>query len=152
MKLESVLKEKDIEFEKHTHQKAYTAQELAHAEHVSGFMVAKPVVVRAGDEFVMCVVAAPKHVDLKRVGEVLKKADVRLATEMEMSRACPDCDLGAEPPVGSLFGMKTIMDTGLEQDDYVFMQAGKHTESIKIRREDWERICEPTRARIASGG
>jgi Ala-tRNA(Pro) deacylase len=152
MNLETVLKEKGIPFEKHTHPRAYTAQELAQAEHVTGFMVAKPVVVRAGDEFLMCVVAAPKHVDLERVGEVIGRPDVRLATEIELTRVCPDCEVGAEPPVGTLFGMRTIVDIGLEPDEHLIMQAGKHTDSIKMRREDWERVCEPTRARIAGGG
>jgi prolyl-tRNA editing enzyme YbaK/EbsC (Cys-tRNA(Pro) deacylase) len=52
--------------------------------------------------------------------------------------------------VGSLFGMKTIMDTNLKDDEFLVMQAGTHTEAIKMRREDWERCCEPTEAQIAS--
>ena len=150
MKLETFLKEGGFNFEKHTHPKTYTSQELAHEEHVSGYIVAKPVIVKGSTEYTMCVLPAPKHLDLTRVADVLMESEVRLATESEMAELFPDCELGAEPPVGSLFGMKTIMDTNLKDDDFLVMQAGTHTEAIKMRREDWERCCEPTEAQIAS--
>ena len=149
MNLQSFLDEKGIRYEKHTHTKAYTAQGLAHAEHVSGYVVAKPVIVKGSGGFAMCVLPAPKHVDLERVAEVLHEKEVRLASEPEMAELFPDCELGAEPPVGSLFGMKTIMDTRLEDDSFLIMQAGSHTESIRLRREDWQRVCEPLVASIA---
>ena len=150
MKLEALLKDRGIDYEKHSHAKTYTAQRLAHEEGVSGYMVAKPVVVKGASDFTMCVVQAPKHLDLQRVGEVLKEPKVRLATEAEMADLFPDCELGAEPPVGVLFGMKTIMDTQLQEDEFLVMQAGSHTEAIKMDRKDWERLCQPVVASIAA--
>lgn len=149
MNLETFFSKNRIPFEKHTHTPAYTAQGLAQAEHVSGYMVAKPVVVKAGSGFAMCVLTAPQQLDRKQVARVLKEQDVRLATESEMADLFPDCELGAEPPIGSLFGMKTIADERLEQDDYLVMQAGTHRDSIRIKREDWERACKPIVASIA---
>ena len=149
MRLESFLDEHGIPYEKHTHPITYTAQALANAEHVSGYLVAKPVVVRAGAGFALCAVAAPQHVDLKRVAEVLRERDVRLATEAEMATIFPDCEVGAEPPVGALFGLTTIMDTRLKDDEYIVMQSGSHREAVKVRRADWERLCQPLVAPIA---
>jgi len=151
MKLESYLMERGIGYEKHQHATTYTAQALAAAEHVSGYMVAKPVIVKSASDFVMCVLSAPDHLDLKLLAEVLQDPNVRLATETEMARLFPDCELGAEPPVGALFGMKTIMDARLREDDFLVMQAGTHTESIKMRRDEWERLCEPVVTPIATG-
>lgn len=150
MKIEEFLSERGITYEKHRHASAYTAQGLAHAEHVSGYMVAKPVIVRGEKGFTMCVLPAPKHLDLARVADALAEDEVRLATETEMAELFPDCELGAEPPIGSMFGMKTLMDPQLEEDTYVIIQAGSHTESIKIRRAEWERLCNPAVAPIAS--
>jgi len=149
MKLETLLEEQQIDFEKHTHAPAYTAQRLADVEHVSGYMVAKPVVVKGNSGFAICVLPAPKQLDLERVGEIMGDPDVRLASESEMAELFPDCELGAEPPVGSLFGMRTIMDTSLRDDDELLMQAGTHTEAIRTRRADWERLCNPIIGRIA---
>ena len=151
MKLESFLQKNGIDYERHTHPKAYTAQELAHEEHVSGYLVAKQVIVKGAAGYAMCVLQAPKHVDLRRVAEVLREPEVRLASEAEMANLFPDTELGAEPPVGSMFGMKTIMDPQLRDDEFLVMQAGTHTEAIKIRREDWEKLCEPIVAPITSG-
>ena len=151
MRLESLLEEQRIDFEKHTHTPTYTAQRLADAEHISGYLVAKPVVVKGAAGYTMCVLAAPKRVDLKRVADVLGEPSVRLASESEMTSLFPDCEIGAEPPVGALFGMKTIMDVQLKQDEYLVMQAGTHTDAVKLRRADWERLCAPVVAAIAAG-
>ena len=149
MKLESYLQDQGVDYEKHHHATTYTAQGLAHAEHVSGYMIAKPVIVKGDSGFSMCVLPAPKQLDLQRAAEVLHE-EVRLATESEMAKLFPDCELGAEPPVGVLFDMKTIMDLQLKDDEYLVMQANSHTEAIKMRRADWERLCNPQVASIAS--
>lgn len=149
MQLEAFLQQQGVGYEKHAHTVAYTAQELATAEHVSGYMVAKPVVVKGSKGFVMCVVPAPRHVDLARVAKAMGEKHVRLATEEEMASLFPDCEVGAEPPVGKLYGLPTIMDTQLEQDEELVMQAGTHTLAIRMRRADWQKVCEPAVAPIA---
>ena len=149
MKLEQLLQERGIGYEKHKHRLTYTAQRMAAEEHVSGYDVAKPVVVKSGDTFTMCVVPACLRLDLARVAGLLKQPEVRLATEAEMESLFPDCELGAEPPVGTMFGMKTIMDEQLRDHEHLTMQAGTHTEAVKLRRQDWEKLCEPMVALIA---
>jgi Ala-tRNA(Pro) deacylase len=151
MKLKSLLEERGIDYRKSTHVTTYTAQGLAHEEHVSGYMVAKPVVVKGATEFAMCVLPAPAHLDLNRVAEALGEAEVRLATEAEMVDLFQDCELGAESPVGSLYGLKTLVDTRLKKDEHLVMQAGSHTESIELLREDWEKLCDPISASITLG-
>ncbi len=149
MKIEQVLNDRGIGYEKHIHKATYTAQRLASEEHVSGYDVAKPVVVKGGDTFTMCVLPACSRLDLARVAELLDRSDVRLATEAEMATLFPDCELGAEPPIGNLFGMQTIEDEDLHHEEFLTMQAGSHTEAVKLRREDWEALCEPIVAPIA---
>lgn len=149
MTLEDFLQQNRIGYEKHTHPLAYTAQALADVEHVSGYMVAKPVVVRSGRRYILCVVAAPKHVDLQRVAQVLGVPEAQLADERDLARLFPDCELGAEPPVGALFGLPTIMDKQLEEDEFLVMQAGTHTDAVKVRRSDWQHACRPQVAAIA---
>ena len=151
MKLEVLLEESGINYEKHLHSTTYTAQGLAAEEHVSGYMVAKPVIVMHRNDAVMCVIPAPKHIDLKRVADALNLPEVHLATEGEMAELFPDCELGAEPPVGKMYNMRTVMDRSLKEDEFLIMQAGTHRESVKVRREDWEKICEPIEGDITQG-
>lgn len=149
MKLEMVLDDREIPYKKLWHRPTYTSQDLASAEHVSGYEVAKPVVVRGDRGFAMCVVAAPDQLDLVEAARLLGEKVVRLATEDEMKRLFPDCELGAEPPVGALFGIPTIMDHRLRYDERLFMQMGSHTEAVRMRRVDWEQIARPIVGAIA---
>lgn len=150
MNLEATLEHRGIAFQRSRHRPAYTSQDLAAAEHVSGYLVAKPVVVKGRAGFAMCVLAACDHVNLNRAAAAIHDKDVRLATEDEMRDLFPDCELGAEPPVGTLYDMQTIMDEHLREDDYMVMQSGSHSEAIELRREDWERLCNPIVASITN--
>lgn len=143
MDFEAYLRRHQIRYELHRHPTTYTAQGLAQVEHVSGFMVAKPVIVKGDGGFAMCVLPAPDHVDLERVAGLLGESDVRLATEAEMGDLFPECEVGAEPPIGPLFGMRTLMDPRLTRDEFLVMQAGNHHEAVKVRRADWERMAHP---------
>jgi Ala-tRNA(Pro) deacylase len=146
-----MLRQRAIPFERRVHSATYTSQELADAEHVSGYMVAKPVIVKGRSGYTMCVLAACDHLDLNKVANVLGEKDVQLAEESEMQSLFPDCEIGAEPPVGVLFDLKTIMDERLRRDQHLVMQAGSHTEAVDIRREDWEELCKPVVAVIRRG-
>lgn len=149
MILEKALKEQNVAFRKSRHRSCFTSPELAAEVHVSGYNVAKPVIVKASAGFAMCVLTACDQLDLARVAEVLGETTVRMATENEMRRLFPDCEIGAEPPVGSLFGIRTIVDERLHRDEEIVMQAGTHRDAIELRRADWERVCKPIIAKIA---
>ena len=149
MDIESYLQSKGIAYEKHVHEKAYTAQELAHAEHVSGYMVAKPVIVKTDYDYAMCVLPAPHHLNLERAAQALQEPQVELASEKELADLFPDCELGAEPAIGSMYGMETVVDQSLHEDTHIIMSAGTHHEAIRINRDDWEKICEPLVASIS---
>jgi Ala-tRNA(Pro) deacylase len=149
MKLEEFLQQHGVEYERHTHPITYTSQGLAQIEHVSGYVVAKPVIVKGSQGYVMCVLPAPEHLNLERLAGVLNDPPLRLATEAEMAELFQDCDLGAEAPIGALYGMRTVADNRLREDEYLIMQAGTHTEAIKVRRADWEAVCQPTFGAIA---
>jgi Ala-tRNA(Pro) deacylase len=151
MKLEALLDNKHIGYEKHVHPPTYTAQRLADVEHISGYKVAKPVVVRTRKGYAICVLPAPKQLDIDKVAELIDDPTVRLASESEMGDLFPDCELGAEPPIGSMFGMRTIMDESLREDEHILMQAGSHTEAIRTRRADWEQLCNPIIGWISRG-
>jgi Ala-tRNA(Pro) deacylase len=165
MKTSDYLKQQHVSFELLQHGTTYTAQELAAMEHVPGrnvakpvlvraddkFVrnVAKPVLVRADDKFVLCVLPAPSMVDLKRVADAMGAEAAELASETELASVFDDCELGAEPPFGHLYGIDTLMDSSLCKDDYLVFQAGSHTEAVKINRSDYERLAAPQVASFA---
>lgn len=143
MKLTDLLDQRGVAYERTTHPAAYTAQTLAAEEHESGYHVAKPVVVKGRGGYVMCVVPACLRLDMDRLGRLMQDDSVRLATEDEMAAIFKDCELGAEPPVGELFGMETLMDETLKDEEFLLFQSGTHTDAVRIRREDYEKVAHP---------
>jgi len=125
------------------HRTAYTSQDLAAAEHVSGRKVVKPVVVEADGRFVLCALPASRKVDLPILRQTLNAADVQMVEERTLNRLFPGCDLGAEPPIGNMYGLPTLLDESLIGADDVTFQAGTHEDSVTIRFADYRRVSNP---------
>jgi Ala-tRNA(Pro) deacylase len=104
------------------------------------------VVVRADGQFVMCALPACYRVDLSELRQQLQCQDVRLADEMKLRELFPDCELGAEPPVGRIYGMPTLMDESLVADDCVTFQAGTHSDSVTMSMAEYRRLAQPEMA------
>jgi Ala-tRNA(Pro) deacylase len=143
-RLRNLLSAKKLPYEILIHRHAYTAQEVAQASHVAGRLLAKPVVVcESEDCFYMAVVSAPQHVDLTGIHRMTGRPKGRLASEDELRRLFPDCDLGAMPPIGKLYGMPLYMDEEFRAHDDIYFQAGNHEEIVKMRFEDFEKLAGP---------
>jgi Ala-tRNA(Pro) deacylase len=149
MDLESWLKDKGVRYEKHKHRESFTAQEIAAAEHEPGRFVAKPVIVKADGKLVMAVVPASHRVDLGRLAKALAAKKAELAAEADFAEKFAECELGAEPPVGSLFGMPMIVDQAIADDEHILFQSGRHNEAILMRTREYLQVTQPTVARFA---
>ena len=143
MKLVEFLDKSGTNYEVTEHEAAFTAQSMARAEHEPGRYVAKPVIVKADDEYLMCVLAACYKIDLLALKNQLGAASVDLAEESDIGRLFPDCELGAEPPFGNLYGLTTIMDKNLAEDGHIMFQAGTHKQAIQIGMDDYKKLVEP---------
>ena len=149
MKISEYLKERGVYFSMHEHPPAYTAQEVAAEEHISGNLLAKAVVVNTGDRYVMCVVPASFKVDMEKVARILGVKSIRLADETELAKLFPDAEVGAEPPFGNLYDLTTLVDENLAADDELMFQAGSHRHSILMKYADYASIAEPEVADLA---
>jgi Ala-tRNA(Pro) deacylase len=68
---------------------------------------------------------------------------IALATEAELEKLFPDCELGAMPPFGSLYGLRVYLDRSLTREPEIYFQDGTHHEVIEMRYEDFERLVRP---------
>jgi len=142
-KLKECLDGNKVNYDVLTHPQVYTAQDVAAAMHVSGKELAKSVVVKAGDGFVLAVLPAPRKVDEERFQEVVGAKEVRMAHESEFASLFPGCELGAMPPFGNLYGVDVYVDRSLTQDDEIVFNAGTHVEAIRMKYKDFERLVSP---------
>ena len=145
MKVASFLKEQRVPFDLIPHRDTYDAQRMAATIHVSGREVAKTVLLRAsgGETYVVAVLPANKSVDFQEAGRLVGGGELELAAESEIAERCPDCELGVLPPFGSQYGIKTIVDRSLVEDDEIVFEGNTHHEAIRMKFEDFQRIEQP---------
>ncbi len=142
-KLQEFLEVNQVPFKHTVHSLAYTAREVAAAEHLPPRDVAKVVIIWADTGYQMVVLPANRAVDLSELRASLGLSHARLATEEEIGRLFPDCDLGAMPPFGNLYNMQVYADSGLALDDWIAFNAGSHTDVLHMRFKDYRWLVNP---------
>lgn len=142
-KLKAYLDENKVKYVAIKHSSAYTAQEIAASAHVSGKEFAKTVMIKIEGKMAMAVLPASFQIDFNRLKTVFGTQRVSLATEAEFKYFFPDCELGAMPPFGNLYDMEVFVAETLAEDKEIAFNAGTHTEMIKMKYEDFERLVKP---------
>src|SRR5581483_8138333 len=142
-RLKEYLDGQHVHYEALPHPETHRAPELAATLHVSGKELAKVVIVKVNERFVMTVLPASWKVDVKRLKEVFGTKHVRLATEDEFKELFPDCQVGAMPPFGNLYGLDVYVDRSLTEDEEIFFEAGSYDTAIKMRQQDFADLVHP---------
>ena len=137
------LEQRGIAYEERQHPDAYTAQQVAQHEHVSGHRVAKVVCVMADGAPLELVLPASRRANLGVVRQVLGADEIRLATEEELSQFFTDCEVGAIPALRHGKGVDVIMDGHLRCDGDIFILGGTHRDALRMRFDDWFALVNP---------
>lgn len=151
-KLKEFLDSHNVKYVSITHSRAYTAQEVAAFTHIRGREFAKTVMVKLDGKMAMAVLPATRKVDLDALKQAAGAHKAELATEQEFQYMFPECETGAMPPFGNLYGMDVYADTSLREDEEIAFNAGSHTEVIRMAYQDFERLVNPKIANIAQAG
>jgi Ala-tRNA(Pro) deacylase len=148
-RLEKYLQEAGVWFATMTHPVAYTAQEVAAAQHVPGKQLAKVVLVDADGKLVMLVLPASYRVDFPKLKSALKAKKIRLAKEEQFGGAFTDCEVGAMPPFGNLYDLPVHVDSSLAEAPEIVFKVGSHTSSMKVKFADYKKLAKPEIADFA---
>jgi Ala-tRNA(Pro) deacylase len=149
MKLDDLLTSRQVPFERLQHRTVYGANRVAQTLHVPGREVAKTVLLRTENGYVMTVLQANQRVDMEKVRQCLEGEWVEMASEGEMMRVFPDCEVGAMPPFGSLYHVQTLVDESLAQDEEIVFEGHNHEEAIRMAYKDFEAIEHPLKGNFA---
>ena len=147
-KIVQYLMDNHVPYRRHWHTRAVSAQELAACLHVTGYRVAKSVLVDADGTKYIAVLPAAEMLDDKLFARAVGAHDVRLLPEQAFARLFPDCEVGAEPPFGGLYGLPVVLDERLAGDQLVVFRAGSHEETLEIRGDDFYALESPITAPI----
>ena len=149
-KLTEFLDSEGVKYQTINHSPAFTAQEVAASAHIPGKELAKTVMVKVDDELAMAVLPSFKRVDLDRLQKATDAKHVELASEREFRELFPECELGAMPPFGNLYGIKVFVDDSLAEDEEIAFNAGSHTELMRLSYRDFERLVHPQVIEVAA--
>ncbi len=142
-KLKEFLDQERIKYVSIVHSTAYTAQEVAASAHITGKELAKTVIVELDGKMAMAVLPANRKIVLQDLREVTGSQEVKFASEEQFKQRFPDCETGAMPPFGNLYGMDVYVGESLTENDQIAFNAGSHTEVIKLSYKDFERLVQP---------
>jgi len=126
-----------------SHSPAHTAQDIAASAHIPGREMAKTVILRLDDRLAMAVLPASELVDLELLADAAFAQKVELADEEEFGDRFPDCQLGAMPPFGNLYGMDVYVADSLAEDEEIAFNAGSFTELVRMAYSDYARLVKP---------
>ncbi len=125
------------------HPEAFPAQEVAHTLHVSGKHFAKAIVVQADGRRVMAVLPASRRLNVHQLRDALKVKRVEMVPESELAKLCSDCELGAFPPFGNLYGLEVWVDSTLSESEEIVFNAGSHTDAVRMKYSDYVKLVKP---------
>ncbi len=141
--LKQFLDSNHVKYMSVVHSPAYTAQEVAQSLHMSGRAMAKVVIVELDGDLAMAVLPATRKIVSQDLRDITGCDSVRLASEMEFKSRFPDCEVGAMPPFGNLYGMEVYASEELARNKEIAFNAGSHVEVIRMAYADFERLVEP---------
>jgi len=142
-RLQAFLDDNQIKYVVISHSRAFTTQEVAATTHIPGKELAKSVIVEIDGEMAMAVLPGSQKVDVDLLCDAVGAEQVTLAKESAFKDRFPECDLGAMPPFGNLYGMPVYVADSLSEDEEIAFNAGSHTELVKMGYRDFERLVQP---------
>jgi Ala-tRNA(Pro) deacylase len=143
-KIRAFLDTRGVKYVTIRHSPAFTAAEVAASAHVAGRDFAKTVIMWVGGRLAMVVLPASRRIVLHDLREMLESPEARIASESEFRDEFPDCELGAMPPFGNLYGLPVYVAASLAAEPEIAFNAGTHTEVIKMAFADYENLVQPT--------
>lgn len=148
-KLKEFLDSHKVKYVTIRHSLAYTAQEIAATAHIPGKELAKTVIIKIDGKMAMAVLPASYRVDFGMLKQAAGAKRVELASEEEFKNLFPECEIGAMPPFGTLYGMEVYVASSLAEDEEIAFNAGSHSELIKLSYKDFKELVKPKEVKFS---
>ncbi|WP_428033090.1 aminoacyl-tRNA deacylase [Amphritea sp.] len=137
--VQKFLNQGEIPYRLLRHPYTETSLRSAIAAHVPARRMAKGVVLRDDEGFLMAVVPSDRRVDLhainRQMGRVLSPAAQR-----DVKILFRDCNSGAVPALGQAYNMQVIWDDHLADEPDCYMEAGDHQDLICFSQSTFKQV------------
>ena len=130
-----------VNYDTISHSYSNSSLHTAHAANIPVEKMVKSVVLEDAQGFIMALVPANHYLKINEVNLLFDRR-MSLATESKLDHLFTDCDHGAIPPIGSAYGISTVIDNNLENCDDVYIEAGNHTEVLHLSGCEFRNLLE----------
>ena len=103
---------------------------------------AKIVMVRAGANNVMVVMPRSCEIDLEKLRILLDATEISVSSDTECASLFPDCEAGAMPAIGRLYGLACFVDETLLDGPNVCFKGGNHRDGVQISSDEYWRLAQ----------
>ncbi len=137
--LQQYLSDRQIDYDTIVHHKTETSSKTAEVSHIPGSRLAKAVIIKDEDAYLMVVLPASHHIRLNELQKVLHQR-VELANEHEVTSLFADCEEGAIPPLGKAYGLDVLIDESLTNGDDIYFEGGDHVTLVHMQTDQFEKL------------
>lgn len=141
-KIVNLLRVNDARYGETEHQPVYTSQQLAKVRGVLEKQIAKSLLLKCGNDFIIAVLPGDRKLDNQKLKNLLKIRKFRFATPEEV-KSKTHCEIGACYPFGNLIGLSTIVDKSMSKNKVIFFNPGLHNITMEIEWKDYYSIVKP---------
>ena len=127
------------------HEHSATSRETARKAGVREDRVAKAILLKDDQGILMVIIPASSSLDMRAVHDETGRSHLEMMDEAEFSNIFSDCELGALPPLGPAYGLTTLVDTGLDSRDTIYLESGDHEGLIAVDGRDFDQLLQNSR-------
>jgi Ala-tRNA(Pro) deacylase len=148
--LEQHLSRNGIAYDMLSHAPTKSSLRTVAASHVSADTLAKTVVLKGDQGYLLAVLPASRQLEWQALRECFNH-NLALATEDEIAWLLPDCKLGAVPAIGEAYGIETIVDDSIAGQADIYFEGGDHATLVHLAgREFCKLMAHAKRGRFST--
>ncbi len=133
-----------ISYEVSEHKPVFTSEQAAEVRGLELKTGVKALILKTKEgSFIMGLIAANRKINLKKLAEIVKTKKLQLAPPEDVVKRT-GCEIGSVHPFGNLHNLPTYLDKSIVENDMVNFNAGLHTVSLSMKREDLIKAIKPT--------
>lgn len=139
MTVQQYLSKNGFEYDTVSHPPTQSSMETAQSSHVKSDRIAKGVLLRTEDAYLLAVLPASHHIRLGELRTWLNES-LGLGSEEEIADLFTDCELGAVPAVGAAYGLDVVIDDNLVMQPDVYFEGGDHTTLVHLAADNFRKV------------
>lgn len=127
------LNRKGVIYDLLNHPYSSSSLESARLARISPDQVAKGVLTHDGENYLLCVIPSNHRLSISWLNRSMN-GNFKLVSEHRLGEFFDDCEIGAIPALGHVYGLHVIWDVALVDRDDLYIESGDHENLIHVSK------------------